>query len=54
MRHITYECDWCQRQYEYHIKVNENDRGILLRLPELGIEICAACKKKLLEKLYVS
>lgn len=56
MRHIIYECDWCKRQYPYHLKVEDNDRGILLRVPELKIEICYTCSKKLKQECqkYVS
>jgi len=52
MRSIEYKCDICSKRYQYGlIEVNENERGILLRLPELKVEVCINCKKQLLEAI---
>lgn len=51
MRYVDYECDLCQRMYHYEIKAEESERGILLKIPSLKIEVCNQCKKKLLEAI---
>lgn len=51
MRRIVYQCDRCRREYEYELKVEDAERGILARIPELGIEICRKCLKELKTKL---
>lgn len=51
MRHVVYECDVCHRQYNYKIKVNEKDRSILAKIPELTVEVCRQCLKKIHWKL---
>jgi hypothetical protein len=49
-RQIRYKCDICGKEYHYNsVEVTDKERGILVRIPELKIEICLMCKKQLLE-----
>lgn len=52
MRQILYKCDVCGKEYKYdNIQAVDSDRGILLRLPELKVEICVKCKRELLKMI---
>lgn len=49
MRKVKYICDCCGKEYPYELTVKDNDRGVLLRIPELGVEICRKCKLRVKE-----
>jgi len=52
MRSIIYKCDICGKEYPYaNVQVVDKERGVLLRIPDLGVEICIKCKKQLKEAI---
>lgn len=47
MRKINYVCDVCQKEFNYSLQAEDNERGILRKIK--NYELCGDCFHKVLD-----